>query len=316
MGINFKNSQNNDQYRLSIQAYCRPFKQPLHTHHGVWRDRQGIWIQLCPIDEEEWNDRGWGEIAPLPGFGSESVTEALQFCQSFGGQITDEQIRSISDRFPACQFGFESALIDLHNWEAPPNLTQVCGLLPTGKAALDLQLPIWNQGYQTLKWKIAVAEISQELNDFQDLLSMLPDGIKLRLDANGGLTETQAHQWLQACADRPVEFLEQPLGISEFEAMLALSQEYPTPLALDESIATWQQFLNCYHAGWPGVMVVKPAILGFPSRLIEFYQADRVDMVLSSVFETAIARKMLLRLAATLNLQRALGLGTDCWFED
>lgn len=317
MGIDFHNSQKNSKYQLRIEPYCRRFKQPLQTHQGWWRDRQGIWIQLRPMAASEAEECGWGEIAPLPSFGSENFTEALEFCHSCGGEISPEQIAAIPDRFPACQFGFESALIDLQGLEDPPHLANICGLLPTGKAALDPQLPIWNQGYQTLKWKIAVAEISQELKLFQDLLSILPEGVKLRLDANGGLTEQEAHQWLQACADRPVEFLEQPLGVSEFELMLGLSQDYQTPLALDESIATWQQFQHYYHRGWPGIMVIKPAIFGFPSRLIEFCQTHPVDLVLSSVFETAIARKMLLRLAVTLpNLDRALGFGTDRWFED
>ncbi|MDJ1169541.1 o-succinylbenzoate synthase [Roseofilum sp. BLCC_M154] len=317
MGINFNNYQENTKYQLRIEPYCRRFKQPLQTHHGLWRDRQGIWIQLRPMTASELGEEGWGEIAPLPSFGSENLTEALAFCHSFGGEISFKQITSIPDRFPACQFGFESALIDLQALEDPPHLTNICGLLPTGKAALDPKLPIWNQGYQTLKWKIAVAEISQELKLFQDLLSILPEGVKLRLDANGGLTEQEAHQWLQACAGQPVEFLEQPLGVSEFPAMLTLCKQYQTPLALDESIATWQQFLQVYHQGWPGIMVIKPAIFGFPSRLIDFCQTHPVDIVISSVFETAIARKMLLRLVATLpNLDRALGFGTDRWFEE
>ncbi|MDJ1174911.1 o-succinylbenzoate synthase [Roseofilum capinflatum] len=316
MGINFHNSQTNDRYRVTIKPYSRPFKQPLQTHHGLWRDRQGIWIQLHPMAASDARECGWGEIAPLPEFGSEHLTEALQFCQSLRGEISRKEIDSIPDRFPACQFGFESALIDLHTLDDPPHFKNICGLLPTGKSALDPQLPIWNQDYPTLKWKIAVAEISQELALFQDLLSMLPEGVQLRLDANGGLTETETHQWLQACERQPVEFLEQPLGKSEFEAMLDLFQQYQTPLALDESIATWNQFLHCYHAGWPGIMVIKPAIFGFPSRLIDFCQAHSVDLVLSSVFETAIARNMLLRLANTLpNLNRALGFGTDRWFE-
>ncbi|MDJ1180147.1 o-succinylbenzoate synthase [Roseofilum sp. BLCC_M91] len=317
MGINFHNSQNKARYQVRIEPYSRRFKQPLQTHHGLWRDRQGIWIQLCPMAASEAGECGWGEIAPLPEFGSENLTEALHFCQSLRGEISPEEINSIPDDLPACQFGFESALMDLHPLENPPHLMNICGLLPTGKAALDPKLPIWNQGYATLKWKIAVTEISQELALFQDLLWMLPEGVKLRLDANGGLTEAEAHQWLQACEHQPVEFLEQPLGRSEFEAMLALSHEYETPLALDESIATWQQFLQVYHRGWPSIMVIKPAIFGFPSRLIEFCHAHPVDIVLSSVFETAIARKMLFRLATTLpNLDRALGLGTDRWFED
>ncbi|MDJ1184894.1 o-succinylbenzoate synthase [Roseofilum casamattae] len=317
MGIDFHKSKDTRNYRVRYQPYCRQFQQPLQTHHGLWSHREGILIQLSALDSGDRLREGWGEIAPLPWFGSESVTEALNFCRSFPDTIRAVDLVKVPDRLPACQFGFESAFIDLHPSGTKSNRFKYCGLLPTGKAALNPELSVWRSGYSTLKWKIGVAEMSEELDLFHQLISNLPIGMQLRLDANGGLSTTQAREWLGACEHAPIEFLEQPLAVSEFAAMQRLAAEYSTPIALDESVATFPQLVQCYEKGWQGIMVVKPAICGFPSKLHQFCHEHPIDLVLSSVLETAIARRTILRLAATLpNLHRPLGLGTGHWFAD
>ncbi len=317
MGINFHNSQNLQNYHFDMKIYCREFRPHLTTYHGVWSHREGILIRLEETAPADFGKVGWGEIAPLPGFGSENLTEALEFCESWGGRITADVIATIPDNLPACQFGFESALINLSDSKFTEHSWEFCGLLPTGKEALNLSLPVWQSNYRTLKWKIAVQSMAEEMALFQELLSVLPEGVRLRLDANGGLGIEEARQWLAVCAEAPVEFFEQPLPVREFEQMRSLSQEYPTAIALDESVATFRQLVECHQQGWEGVIVLKPAILGFPSRLRAFCQRHRVDLVLSSVFETVIGRRAILNLATTLpNLHRPLGFGINHWFAD
>ena len=68
--------------------------------------------------------------------------------------------------------------------------------------------------------------------------------------------------------------------------MSELSNQYSTPLALDESVATLTQMQACYQRGWQGIFVIKPAIAGFPSQLRKFCQEHKIDAVFSSVFET------------------------------
>jgi o-succinylbenzoate synthase len=96
------------QYRLHYYPYHRPFKRPLQTSHGLWSVRSGIILQL--IDDR--GTVGLGEIAPLPWFGTETLEEALAFCDRFPSEITTDTLLAVPDRFPACQFGFESALDD------------------------------------------------------------------------------------------------------------------------------------------------------------------------------------------------------------
>ena len=46
---------------------------------------------------------GWGEIAPLPWFGSETLAQAKDFCSQLGKEITDDAIAAIPESLPACQ---------------------------------------------------------------------------------------------------------------------------------------------------------------------------------------------------------------------
>ncbi|NWF58359.1 MAG: o-succinylbenzoate synthase [Fischerella sp.] len=341
-------------YRFEFRPYQRKFVRAVVTSHGIWDIREGIIIRLTHKTDKV----GWGEIAPIGWFGSETLAQALDFCRQLPREITEETIFSIPDELPACQFGFESALREVGDWglgnSGPPRpqgvgirgngdwelktgfLTDArcplpdaqisySGLLPAGEAALQAWERLWQQGYSTLKWKIGVYPTPIELKILKLLIQSLPASAKLRLDANGGLSQEEANLWLETC-DRlngndelpvEIEFIEQPLPVDQFSAILALSRRYQTAIALDESVATLQQLKCCYQQGWRGIFVIKPGIIGFPSRLRQFCQQHEIDAVFSSVFETAIGRKAALQLAAELSRHnRAVGFGVNHWFTE
>lgn len=300
-------------YRFEFRPYHRPFRQPLQTQHGTWTIRSGIILRLRDGEGQA----GYGEIAPLPWFGSESFPQALAFCHQLPAGLTPETIVAIPPTLPACQFGFESAWTALTQSPNPitdESTLDYCGLLPSGTEALHRWPTLWELGYRTFKGKIGIAPIQLELDWFHELQRSLPTGATLRLDANGGLSQAEASQWLEVCAGTNVEFIEQPLPPDQFDALVSLSQTHSTPIALDESVATLKQLQLCHQHGWPGLYIVKGAIAGFPSRLRQFCRDNAIDVVFSSVFETAIGRRAVLELATDLQNQRALGFGVNHWF--
>ncbi|MBW4657280.1 MAG: o-succinylbenzoate synthase [Drouetiella hepatica Uher 2000/2452] len=297
--------------RLELRSYRRPFRQPLKTYHGLWSLREGIVLKLT--DDE--GRVGWGEIAPIVEFGTESMGQAIQFCRSLP-QITPELIEQIPGEFPACQFGLESAWETLTtNGAIAHDFTQ-CHLLPSGANAMLTWQPLWQAGARTFKWKIGVAPLNEELNLLENLFGALPAGAQLRLDANGGLSWEAACEWLQVCDRYPVEFLEQPLPPDQLSEMLQLRDRYTTPIALDESVTTLDQLEFCHQQGWRGIFVIKAAIAGSPTRLRQICQECQLDVVWSSAFETAIARQYILNtLIPSLPLsERAIGFGVKSWF--
>lgn len=304
--------------RFEFRPYARRFRAPLFTHHGEWSVRQGILLRFS----DSTGHQSWGEIAPIEAFGSESFADALHFCQAWqasSGEIDAAAIEQIPAHLPACRFGFESAWEQLQSpvLDPPDRSRPISQLLPTGAAALDSPLLFDPQPHRTLKWKIGVAPIDQELEWLTELMALLPPHIHLRLDANGGLTWQQASRWLQVCDGYGIEFLEQPLPPSQFEAMLKLSQRYQTPIALDESVASLSQLQDCYQRGWRGIFVIKAPIVGSPTQLRHFCQTHPLDLVWSSVFETAIARRYLeTYLMPAIPSPRAIGFGIDYHFQD
>jgi o-succinylbenzoate synthase len=314
--------------RWQFRCYQRPIQPPLQTGHGVWSTREGIILRFQAVEASEQTPappkpslgKSFGEIAPIPWFGSETLAEALALCQALPPVLTWADIAAIPETLPACQFGFASAW---HNLSTAPanNAAQFSfsGLLPTGVAALDAWEPLWQQGYRTFKWKIGVAPVAQEIALYQQLNQVLPPEAKLRLDANGSLDSHRLQAWFQVLSPTRIEFIEQPLPVDQFAVMQALSCSAPVPLALDESVANFAQLQVCYAQGWRGIYVIKPAIFGFPRRLEQFCQTHAVDVVFSSALETAIGRQAGLQLAQRIFAQklvypeRALGYGVNHW---
>jgi o-succinylbenzoate synthase len=270
----------------------------------------------------------WGEIAPVDFLGTESIEQAEALCRSLPAVLTPAILSHIPDSLPSCQFGLAMALEQtvpsLPPTAAPVSERPYSYLLPTGAAALQAWTALVAQGASTFKWKIGAALLVDELRVFEQLRQCLPPGSCLRLDANGGLTEQQAGEWLQRCDDRSqpsaaVEFLEQPLPVSQFHEMRQLAERYQTPIALDESVTTVRQLETCYHQGWRGIFVVKPAIAGSYQQLRTFCQTYPVDIVWSSVFETAVTQRFIQQrlIPSVPTVQpRAIGFGVNQWFND
>ena len=136
-------------YRFTYSTYHRPFRQPLTTSHGKWEIRSGIIVQLT----DDWGRSQQGEIAPIHWFGSESIEQAVSWCQQVGDTITAAQIHQIPDNLPACQFGCGSALTAFSDVPSPTAFTpDLSALLPSGSAAIAKIPALLDRGYSTFKW--------------------------------------------------------------------------------------------------------------------------------------------------------------------
>jgi o-succinylbenzoate synthase len=295
-------------YLFSFGRYQRPFLYPLHTAHGQWLVREGLIIQL--VDEAGQNY--WGEIAPIPWFGSESLDEAIEFCTSLGNSVSWPV--EIPDQLPATQFAF-SAAIPYGYEPLEPVVEDVAWsvLLPAGERVLAAWQRPWELGHRTFKWKIGVMGVAEELAIFDRLLTALPVDAKLRLDANAGLSYDDACLWLLSLPVNAIEFLEQP--VASLTEMLRLTEHFDIPLAVDELVSNLGRLQDCYEQGWRGIYVIKPGIAGSLGELADFIHERQLDVVLSSSLESSIGQRAILRWAVAQKLtERASGLATGSWF--
>jgi O-succinylbenzoate synthase len=320
------------KFRLQFRRYRLPLKAAVRTGRGVMVEREGVIVRLAEAEgerSEEGEGVGFGEAAPLAWFGCETVDEIEAACRALGGIVDEEALAGVPERL-ACLRGAlaearraigggNAAEAGRGRVENPPYLS-VAALVPAGRAAVQAVARRGEAGFRTFKWKVGVGDVADELALLDDVCAALPDGAKLRLDANGVWDRRRAERWLERCAERPVEFVEQPClaGSTEGAAgrrwtedvLSGLAADYPTPIALDESVAGDGDVERWLGAGWRGVFVIKPSLHADMAAAMAKLTAAGARVVFSSALETAVGAKAALRHAfAWTGERKALGFG-------
>jgi O-succinylbenzoate synthase len=303
------------ELRLEFRRYALPFRHAVRTAHGSWAAREGLFVRIERPD----GTAGFGEAAPVPGFGPDTVDQAEEECRALGGTIDDAALARMEGASPALQNALSNALSD-GTWAPRHTSLGVAALLPAGRQALAEAPPKAEAGFRVFKWKVGVGAPDDELAILDDLLGALPSGSRLRLDANGSWNRRTASHWLDRAADRPIEFVEQPVAPTAKGAddtLLGLASDYPVPLALDESLVADGDVARWLDLGWKGFFVVKPLLLRNPKAVLDRLEKAGARVVFSSCLETALGARASLRLAfAWPGGAEALGFGVWPLFMD
>lgn len=313
--------------RFQYRRYRLAFHAAVRTAHGVWSEREGL---LVKISDEEGRS-GWGEAACLPWFGTETTAEAEAAGAKFREWIEDAELGEVPERLVCLRNAIAAARGELVErgmsadggerrvTDNAPYLG-VAALLPAGRAVLGALGPKAEAGFRIFKWKVGVGDVADELGLLDDVCAALPGGAKLRLDANGAWDRRKAERWLERCADRPVEFVEQPVAAEARGAedvLRGLAEDWPTPIALDESLAGDGDVERWIGAGWRGVWVIKTSLLGDVARTLARLEQAKASVVFSSALETAVGARAALQWAFGWKGEaRALGFGVWPLFQD
>jgi len=309
--------------RLAYRRYSLPFRQPVRTAHGAWAQREGVIVRLT----DEAGGTGYGEAAPIPWFGTETLDEIETALAGLGEWMTEEPLAAVPARLGCLRFALAGARAELGKGRGAKGeeaeYLPVAALLPAGRAALTAVGPKIELGFRTFKWKVGVGDLADELALLDDVIAALPTGSKLRLDANGAWTARQAAQWLERAADRPIEFIEQPcfaeasqgaaLHRRMEDTLRGLAEDYPTPLALDESLVGANDVERWLAAGWRGIFVIKPSLLGDPAPVLARLAAAKADVVFSSALETALGARAALQAAFSWTAEKPRALRFGVW---
>lgn len=310
-------------HHLAYRRYALPLRAPVRTAHGVMTVREGLILRCEQAD----GTTGFGEASPVPGFGRETVDEDEAFLRTLGDSASDAGLEAV----PAGAGSLRQALAAALGRSPEParrDYLSVAALLPAGRAVLDRIEPLAEAGFRTFKWKVGVGDAEDERALLDDVLGRLPDGARLRLDANGAWDRRTAERWLARCADYPIEHVEQPIAADARGAadlLLGLAGDFPTPVALDESLVGSGDLEVWLDRGWPGIFVIKPALFDDPAAALARLAAARARVVFSSALETAVGARAALRTAFAWEGEaqasgaphvRALGFGVWPLFAD
>lgn len=316
--------------QITVKSYQRVFRKPLRTARGEWAIRKGFIVR---VEQDE--QIGYGEVAPLPEFGSETLGEAKDFLQQLAGQPDLE----VPNSLPCCAFALSSAVQEIDRSglaKAAPQLESashvrynpvvvssrdyaVSALLPAGAAALRRATDKVGAGYRSVKWKIGVEPIGKEIALARNLIESLPAGIRIRFDANASLSVAQLEQWLDLLSLYPeqVDYIEQPLVCGEEGTMARYMEASGVTIALDESLNGVGGHRWLEPSAWSGVLVIKAPLLGDVTALVAQLESVAEKLVFSSVFETGIGLENSLCLADALpKTIRPVGFDTMSAFDD
>lgn len=282
---------------------------------GEFNAREGVIIKLAGARQA-----AYSELLPLEHFGTESLSDALNFLNDHT-KISSGDLDSIPADLPATKFAIETALLELSGRDGTEKYYQssmpLSKLLPSDPTIFSAVETGLQNGFSIFKLKIGMRDFNDEFQVVKQVASMLPGDQKIRIDANEGLSLELARKWLSSLEKFRVEFLEQPLQRQMIEETIQLSEEFPTEVALDESIATSQDIIDTYNQGFRGVFASKPLRLAELQKFLCWRDTTEAKISYSTIFETSIGSSFGIKLAASDKHNRyGLGYGTGDWFEE
>ena len=291
--------------KFSFKAYRRTFPSPHQTSGYVWKEREGYIVRM----DQGGGRFGYGEVAPIPIFGTETLLTARAFLEAF---IQDPSV-DLPINLPCCCFGVSSSK---HSYSAKRRDYPIAGLLPAGHKALELAIEKVASGYRTLKWKVGVLDLVDEQAILHDLFKKTPNTVVFRLDPNASWSEHELIQWinfLQPYRHR-IDFIEQPLALNKELIMADLVDQSGIAIALDESLNGSQAAR--WLCEWKGPLVIKAPLMGNVDSLVERLRPRAKQLVFSSVFETGVGLLNTLELADALpEMDRAIGFDTSIFLD-
>ncbi len=313
-----------------VDVACAPFAleltRPWRTARGLYSHRRGWLVRMRTARGRS----GYGECAPLPDMGTESLAQArhilprvLRACLGRGGHGL-QTIPLPQGLAPAVVCAVDTAFLDLRAQAMGlplalclnPNADGVVGVNAV-LGAVDSELgaraeSAISAGFRVLKLKLGTGPAEEERVAVTALCQRLPRGLRLRLDANGAWSPGQALEILQALRHLPVDAVEEPLRHPDPQSMRWLQMELPWPIALDESLGRRDWRLPDGHFPCRRIVLKAPLLGGLGNGLslaAEAYE-DGVEVVVSTALDAAVGRLAALHLAAALGRPAVHGLAT------
>ena len=294
---------------IRYYKYRSEFLTPFSTSAGTLKYREGI---VLAFQTESFT--AFGEVAPLPGFSQESITQVLQvllhnkkFLEQAFLNDDAEQVISVLDhihKFPSLSFGLDTLLHDFRAKQKGISLGELlfqqkevavpCNAV-IGSGTADEILTKTDEaveaGFETIKLKVGV-DFNIEKNAIEQIRERYPK-LKIRVDANQAWTVQEAIQKLGMLLPFGIEYCEEPLASPTEENLHELKTSVPMKIAADESVRNIQQVGEITAKNLFDILIIKPALMGrFNNLNVTKQLADThtKDMILTTSFDGGIGR--------------------------
>ena len=296
------------RHRWRLYRYRLPLVRSLTTgaEDGV---RQGLVLALTDPD----GFTGYGEAAPLPGLHAQTlseVTTALISTLSTGAQAPPIARLAIEGAELMCAAARQGTppehLLSRTAADAVRFNALIAGDDPISSACAAAEA-----GATAMKLKVGRQSVDEDLRILGAIRGRLPD-VELRLDANRAWSFEQATAFCTQAVGHRIAYIEEPLA--DPAALSRLHHATGVPLAIDESLLEDRPI----PAGLAAV-VIKPSVVSLAGaqRWAAIARQHGADAIISGAFESGVARRIHLALAATVAPKAPIsGLSTAAWLGD
>jgi o-succinylbenzoate synthase len=270
---------------------------------------------IIRLQDEDGNE-GWGEATPLEYFTGETAAgsaailrEAAKRIEELPGGDLLASIGSLADfsKQPAARSGLETAILDLAGNQSGRPLSDWLGGEKRGELPMDSPLGLLSKedavkkirkfldtGVSTFKLKVGM-DVEADAERVLGIRKAYPDGVHLRIDANGGFSPDEALRFCAGIGDSAVEHFEQPVSPDEERCLETFRKirEMGISVAVDESLFTPEDARRLIGEDAADVAVIKLIKCGGPlaAREIAGIFADAgKSAVFSSPYESFIAK--------------------------
>ena len=106
-------------------------------------------------------------------------------------------------------------------------------------------------GYTMVKMKVGGLPLDQDLRRLEAVLTVVGDGSRLAVDANGKFARDEALAYAKALAPFGLRWFEEPCAPLDFGLMAEIAAQYGPPLATGENLYSTQDVINLVQfGGW------------------------------------------------------------------
>ncbi len=322
--------------QASYTKHNLKFKIPATTSRGVLNTKDSYIIKIW--HKENKSIFGLGECSPILGLSidnldnfEEKVSETCQMISKLGDIPAELEL----EKYPAIEFGLETALLDLENGgvrkivdtdfynnQAPIPINGLVWMSDKDNMKSQIKDKL-DQGFECIKLKIGAINFDDECHLLEEIRkNFSADDIEIRVDANGAFSPETALDKLNKLSKFDLHSIEQPIKQGQWAAMSKLCKDSPLPIALDEeliginSLSGKKMMLQIIK---PDYIILKPTLLGgFQSSQdwIEIAHESNIDWWITSALESNIGLNAISQWTSSFNLDTFQGLGTGSLYEN
>ncbi len=321
--------------KLTLSPISFTFIKPIVAAYGRIAERRGIRVVL-----EASGIEGRGEAMPLPEFGTESLDECQRALAGFSFERLPASLAQVDPLLeslkatPGARSAAEGAFLEYLSRTLKTPIAQLLGgakaqsirvnALIDGDNAAGLAAAASaavEAGFTTLKIKVGARPLGIDAQRLAAVRAAVGPTVRLRIDANGGWTESTARAALRGLEALHLELCEQPVVARDVESMRRIRLAVPCIIAADEALLLDDaptQVLNVYPVPAAQVLVLKPMILGgvLPAlALAKRANQVAVDCYVTTSLDGPIARAAAAMLASVVSGPYAHGVSTLELFE-